>query len=73
MYRPLEIDFEIPEILQSDIDEFIWHLNNENGNLRDCYEAEIRNILNCCDEDLTEEQIQVMRDYYCRGGIYEDH
>ena len=74
MYRELHIDFPIPEILQRDIDEFLQNLNEEGGNLRDCYEAEIRNILNSCvdcDGELTEEQIELLRNYYCKGAIYK--
>ena len=73
MYQPLNLSFQVPEILQRNIDEFLYNLNKENGNLRDCYEAEIRNILNSCtgcENELTEEQIELLRNYYCRGGIY---
>ena len=70
MYKPLEIDFEIPEILQRDIDEFLEELNERSGSMADCYEQEIRNILNGCDFTLTEEQIELLRNYYCRGGIF---
>ena len=70
MYRPLDIDFEIPEILKRNIDEFVDDLNNNNGNTADCYEAEIRSILNGCDTCMTENQVLLMRNYYCRGGIY---
>lgn len=77
MYQPLNISFQVPEILQQNIDEFLYNLNQENGSLRDCYEAEIRNILNSCvdcEGELTEDQIEHLRNYYCRGGVYEsDH
>ena len=70
-YKALEIDFEIPEILQDNIELFVKDLNERNGRLADCYEAEIRSLLNGCDGDLSEEQILLLREYYCRGGIYD--
>lgn len=47
-YHALDIDFEIPEILEQDIADFLRNLNEEGGNLADCHEEEIRNILNEC-------------------------
>ena len=44
-YHALDIDFEIPEILEQDIADFLRNLNEEGGNLADCHEEEIRNIL----------------------------
>ena len=70
-YEPLKINFDIPEILQRNIEEFIQNLNERNGNLADCYEEEIRSLLNYCDADLNENQIELLRAYYCKGGIYE--
>ena len=71
-YHALDIDFEIPEILEQEIADFLRNLNEQGGNLADCYEEEIRNILNECSEFelLTDSQISLLRDYYCRGGIY---
>ena len=71
-YHALDIDFEIPEILEQDIADFLRNLNEQGGNLANCYEEEIRNILNECSEFelLTDNQISLLRDYYCRGGIY---
>lgn len=71
MYKKLEINFPIPQILEKDIEDFLFNLNNKNGNLADCYEEEIRNVLNGCEFDLTDEQITQLRNYYCKGGIYE--
>lgn len=62
----------MPDDLNEQIDEFLYNLNNEGGNLADCYEQEIRTTLNCCEDDLAEEQILLLRNYYCRGGIYDD-
>lgn len=70
-YKKLNIDFEIPELLEDSINDFIVNLNEHNGDLKDCYEADIRNTLNGCDLCLTAEQISLLREYYCRGGIYK--
>lgn len=70
-YKTLEIGFEIPELLQEDIDNFLRNLNEKGGTLADCYVEEIRNVLNGCDETLEEGQIALLRDYYVKGGIYE--
>ncbi len=70
MYKPLPLDFEIPEILENTINDFIDNLNNKNGNLEDCYRTEIRSILNGCDLCLSENQIDMLRNYYQKGGIY---
>ena len=70
-YKALETDFEIPELLQEDIDNFIQNLNEKGGTLADCYVEEIRSVLNGCDETLEEGQIALLREYYVRGGIYE--
>ena len=37
-YHALDIDFEIPEILERDIADFLRNLNEECGNLADCHE-----------------------------------
>ncbi len=70
MYKELKINFEIPEILDRNIKEFVDDLNNNNGNMADCYTEEIRSLLNGCDTCLTYEQIRMLRDYYYGGGIY---
>lgn len=70
IFKPLTLNYNIPEILQDNINLFIKDLNERNGQLADCYEEEIRSILNGCDEDLDEEQIGLLRWYYCKGGIY---
>ena len=72
IYKALEIDFEIPTILQDYIDRFLKDLNGNDGVFADCYEQEIRYLLNECREDqvLTESQIKGLWDYYVKGGIY---
>lgn len=47
-YHALDTGFKIPEILKRDINEFLKNLNEEGGDLADCYEEEIRNVLNEC-------------------------
>lgn len=71
-YKKLDIDFEIPELLEEGINGVLKDLNERNGYMADCYEQDIRNTLNGCDLCLDEEQIELLRDYYCRGGIYEE-
>ena len=72
MYKKLKIDFEVPEILTESFDDFVKNLNEQNGNLADCYEQDIRNTLNGCDECLTEDQINILRKYNVKGGIYKN-
>lgn len=72
MYKKLKIDFEIPLILEESFDDFVKNLNEQNGSLADCYEQDIRNTLNCYDDAFTEEQLQLLRDYYVKGGIYKN-
>lgn len=69
MYRTLDIDFEIPQLLEDGIHDFLENLNTHNGDLADCYEQDIRSTLNCCDDCLTKEQDKLLRDYYVKGGI----
>lgn len=69
--KKLGIDFEIPELLERTINEFVIDLNENRGRLADCYEEEIRSLLNAYDLCLTEDQIQLLRDYYQWGGIYD--
>ena len=73
MYRKLDIEFDIPELLKEEIDSFLEYLNTGGRlGLADCYEEDIRSTLNGCDLCLTDEQVQMLRDYYCRGGIYKN-
>ena len=71
-YKKLEIDFPIPELLETGIEEFLIDLNEKGGKMADCYEQDIRSTLNGCDLCMTEEQIALLRQYYCKGGIYEN-
>ena len=73
MYQKLEIDFEIPYLLENSINEFLVDLNEHGGRLADCFEEDIRSTLNGCDLCMTPEQVQLLRGYYCRGGIYDSN
>ncbi len=70
MYKEKKFNFEIPYMIQKDIDELISYLNS-GGDLPDCYIDNLRSDINSFDIDLTPEQQEELRDYYCRGGIYE--
>lgn len=72
LYKKLEINFPIPELLETSIEEFLIDLNEKGGKMADCYEQDIRSTLNGCDLCMTEEQIDLLRQYYCKGGIYEN-
>ena len=71
MYQKLKIDFEIPDELDREIDEYIHHLNYESGTSIDCYQEEIRVILNWCQIEsiLTPQQIEILRNYYQRNKM----
>lgn len=73
MYKKLEIDFEIPYLLENSIENFLIDLNERGGRLADCFEEDIRSTLNGCDLCLTSDQILLLREYYCRGGIYDSN
>ena len=72
-YTSLPINFIIPEELSDIIIQYVDYLNNSDHESIDYYETEIRLILNWCYREslLTDEQIQLMRDYYQDGGILE--
>ena len=71
MYKALEINYEIPEILQDAIDVYLAYLNSgEPIILDDIYRSDIDADLKGCDLCLTKEQIRELREYYVFGGIY---
>ena len=69
MYYAKEFDFDIPYLIQKDIDELLEYLNN-GGEFPDCHMDNLRSDINSYDIDLTREQQEALKDYYCRGGIY---
>ena len=70
-YKPLKINFTIPEELQLAIDGYLHSLNYDNGGCEDCHRTEIMCELNWCYREgiLTNEQIKLLRDYYQHKGI----
>ena len=69
MYKAKEFDFEIPYMIQRDIDGLLDYLNG-GGEFPDCHIENLRSDINSFDIDLTREQQEALKDYYCRGGIY---
>ena len=71
MYKPLKIDFPIPEDLEDIINQYLHHLNYEDRMSIDYYRTEIQLILNWCFREslLTDEQIELLRNYYQYNGI----
>lgn len=67
-YKQLEVDFPIPEMIQADIEELVNGANNGDS-LLDCYQENLRSDINSFAEDLTCEQQEILKDYYCRGGM----
>lgn len=67
-----QFDFPMPEFLEYAIDNFV-KANNSDDSLTDCYLCELYNdINNCMHGDMTDEQLDEIRDYYIRGGMYND-
>lgn len=71
-YKALELDVKVPELLTDTIDEFLFEINERDGMLADCYEQEIRNLLNCYDECIPADTWKELRRYYVHGGIYNN-
>lgn len=67
-----EFDFPIPDLIDRSIDDLI-NACNTNSTLVDCYMSELyNNINNCLHLDITDDQANELRDYYIRGGMYEN-
>lgn len=67
-----DFGFYMPEFLEDSIDDFI-NACNTGSSLADCYMSELyNNINNCMHGEMTDEQLEQIRDYYIRGGMYED-
>lgn len=65
-FVPLKTDYEIPELLQRDIDALQEGVENDVLYI-DCLQDEIRGSAHgCTDGGLTEEQAEEIIDYYCR-------
>lgn len=65
-----DFGFELPDLIKRDIEDMLDYINN-GGQYPDCHIENLRSDINSFDIDLTEEQQQILRDYYCRGG-YKD-
>lgn len=64
--------FPIPNLIDHSIDALIQAINTDDS-LADCYMADLyNNINNCLHLDITDEQADELRDYYLRGGMYEN-
>lgn len=71
MYKRLEIDFELPETIEDDIEEMLEYMNN-GGQFPDVYMDNLRSDLNCYKIDFEDYQVEMLKDYYCRGGIFNE-
>lgn len=69
-YRKLNTPFNVPEDIDKAIDDLLRALNTDDFSA-DCYMSELNSLLNGCDMDMDEEDVSVLRQYYCRGGIYD--
>lgn len=68
-----EFDFPISDFLNRSIDNFVNACNNDDI-LADCYMAELYNdINNSLHVDIDDDQANELRNYYLRGGMYEDN
>ena len=70
IYKKIEIDYIISEELNKFINEFVEYLNNSDGESEDYYRYEIDFWLKDYKDRLTDEQYNILREYYVRGGIY---
>ena len=70
-YKPLDVDFEIPEYLQEAIDNYIRCLNHEKASCYDCYITELDLCIRDAWEEgyYSDEQREILRDYYRWHGI----
>lgn len=73
-YKALDVDFEIPYCIQEDIINLLKYLNSgEDPRSADCYISNLKSDINSYDLDLSLEQQDILRNYYCRGGIFRGH
>lgn len=73
MYKKLDIDFDIPEELNDSIEQLLRFLNTSPHPERDdCERTEVLMDLNWCFREklLTDEQIDLLKKYYVKGGIH---
>ncbi|MCM1577715.1 MAG: hypothetical protein NC078_02795 [Ruminococcus sp.] len=67
-----DFSFEVPDVIERSAENMVEAINS--GKLiADCYMAELYNdINNCLHVDIDDEQAEELRNYYIRGGMYED-
>jgi len=66
MFEKLKIDFEIPEELDDAINDLVYDMNNGRPDRKDIRQDEINFWLKDWSNGLTNEQIELLRDYYIR-------
>lgn len=74
-YEKLNINFPISKELENAIDLFMESINKKGGSAEDCYRSEIDFWIKDCKyykHKLTDEQYNLLRNYYVLGGIYKD-
>ena len=65
-FEQLKVNFEIPEIIQHDIDGLQEEIER-NGTCVDCWQDEIRgSCLMCQGHSISYEQAELLINYYCR-------
>jgi hypothetical protein len=69
-YHALPIDFEIPDFLQMEIDQYLDDLNNHRGMSNDLFSEEIKYYIKWC-VNLSSEQRDMLYHYYHKGGIFD--
>ncbi len=70
IYQPLPIDFDIPDFLQMEIDQYLDDLNHHGGMSSDLFCEEIKYYIKWCD-NLSSEQRELLTKYYHKGGIFD--
>ena len=69
MYKKLEIDFDIPGFLETEINKFVDYINGDTSKtLEDCFRTEIHLAIR--DSGLLKKEKECLENYYVRGGIY---
>ena len=69
-FKPLEVDFKIPPILQESINGLVKEVN-EGGLAVDCWQDDLRASINICVDghSLTEEDGALLRRYYYNRNL----
>lgn len=65
LFKKLEVDFEVPELIQRDINGLQKEIE-EGGSCIDCWQDEIRGSAHMCQgRCITYEQANLLINYYC--------